>query len=165
MNAIWWNTAGRSSPATRSRAPSASWRGFRARTTARSCARSCWQTSLHLDLGVRDDLTRFRHLAADIGCELIGGSADRLEPQLVETLLHVRERQHLRHIGLQDVGNIRRQVFRPPQAIPRYEIEAVHARFGDYRNLGRYGSPFRAGQRERFDLAAAGKRQRREHGV
>src|SRR5262249_21122149 len=90
---------------------------------------------------------------------------DRIEAQSVQTRLDVRQRQRPGNIRLQFVGDIRRQVLRAPQSVPRHEGETRHAGLLYRRNVGGRRGALEAGDAECLDLAALRQRQRGQHRV
>src|SRR5439155_26962459 len=120
---------------------------------------------LHPDLGVRDDGLIFLHLVADVFCEHLGGRANRLETEQVQSLLDIGHWQQPGNLALQPVRNIAGHVLRAPQSIPGYKVESFDAGLLDGWNVGSRDGPLEAGQTERLDLSALCQRQRREHRV
>src|SRR6266540_508297 len=93
--------------------------------------------SFGFDVGVLDDLLVLRHLVLDVFGEIVRRGADRFEAKHPEPFLDVRPLDDFRHLALNLRHQIGGKTFRRPQAVPRSEIEALHAGFGDGGNFGR----------------------------
>src|SRR6516165_9265128 len=68
-------------------------------------------------------------------------------------------------MAFQLVRNFDRQIFRPPQSVPRHKLETLYAGFFDRRYFRCGSGALEAGEGQRLDLAPLRERERREHRI
>src|SRR5262245_38173615 len=85
---------------------------------------------LRLDTRSADDSAPLRDLGLDVGGEVLGRAARRLEALGAEPLAHVRRGEHLHDLAVQAVDNGTRRLCRREHAIPSGCLVALDAGFG-----------------------------------
>src|ERR1700722_3280514 len=81
------------------------------------------------DIGVVNDLAVLVHFAGDVFGEIIRRRADRLEAEHCQARLDLGLGQNLGDAGLQFCGEVRGQILRTPEPVPRHELETRQTGF------------------------------------